>query len=169
MANVRHITAKLGAMDSRAAIAVCHARRHAEMGCSVLVFLTAAVALMVAIVTSSGELLRAFVAMVGVVTLMVATMPPVNRRKVIACAARSIRRCMSLDLPPMARLRRSCTAPVLSVIARAALATIRFDLALDVARRLTARLLNLLGAVTTSAHPRLATTMVAGFAAHSAA
>ena len=169
MVEIREITAKLGALDSRAAVAACHAQRITEMLCAVAVFVTAAIALLVAIVASGGDLLRAAVAMVGAITLLIATMPPVTRRRVIACAARSIRWCMSLDLPPMASLRRSCTALARAMVARAVLAAIRFELALELSRRLAVRLLTLLGAITVSAHPRLATSLVAGIAASSAA
>ena len=93
----------------------------------------------------------------------------VTRRRVFASMGGWLCERLGLDAPSMACARRSQTATsrarsACEVFARAALA-----LAADLTRRLTSLRLTTLGAITTTTQPRLATTLVAGFAAHSAA
>lgn len=95
--------------------------------------------------------------------------PPVTRLRAHAAMGQRLCVLLGLDTPSMARARRSQTATVRARKAYEACAVFRVALSADLMRRLTALRLAALGAVTATSQPRLAASLVAGLAAHSAA
>lgn len=107
----------------------------------------------------------------GILTVLVLTHPS-TPSNVIAGLAIDGRRLIGLDparLKSMARLRRSHSGAERALAVIAIRAAIGATLASNLARRIAARLLDLLGAVTAAAQPRFVTSLVAGSAASSAA
>jgi hypothetical protein len=95
--------------------------------------------------------------------------PPVDRLRTIAVVGHWLCTRLGLDAPSMARARRSQTATSRARSAHEAHAVFRVVLSAVLMWHLTALRLAALGAVAATSQPRLAASLVAGFAALSAA
>lgn len=171
MTAIRKTTTRLCEIGSRSSIAALLRDSHwlVRLVCGFAALLTAVITLKVAISVQGDDLLRAAVAMFSLVTLIIAMMSPVLHRRVVACAARSLRHFFGLALAPMARVRRSQSAAGRTLAALDARAAVRYSISVNLASRVAAHLLARLGAITVTAQPRFTASLVAGFAAHSAA
>ena len=101
----------------------------------------------------------------AVALLTAAVPPPIIWLRRWSKVAGRLCQWLGMDDTPMARIRRSGFAEGRAKAARQRAAAQRLHLAFDLERRMAARLLALVGAITLSSQPRLATAMVAGAAA----
>jgi hypothetical protein len=105
----------------------------------------------------------------GIALLAILVMPGVTRRRFVASIGSWLCVWLGLDASSMACARRSQTASSRAQSACEALARVALVLAVDVTQRLTALRLSVLGAISPTTQPRLATSLVRGFAVYCAA
>lgn len=109
----------------------------------------------------------ALVGAIAMITVLVA--PGVTRRRVVASVGGWLCAKLGLDASSMARARRSQTASSRAQGACEVFSRIAFSLAVDVTQRVSAIRLSTVGAISTTTQPRVATTLVVGFAVPCAA
>lgn len=107
---------------------------------------------------------------VAALTIFMCIMPAPTRRRALAAAARLIRAFwLSMAGPPRMSTSGFASAWSASATVTTARVAVIFSITIECERRVAALLLDLLGAVTATVQPRLAASLVAGYAASSAA